>query len=370
MKIGILTSSRADYGIYRPLLQALAADPIFDMHILAFGTHLSEQYGYTIHHIESDGYHISARFDTSPSGDTPLDISLSMGKTINAFAQIWTEQEYDIVFALGDRYEMFAAVSSSIPFNICIAHLHGGEITLGAIDNALRHSITSIAQYHFTAAEPYNQRVIEIKGDDSNIHNVGALSIDNIKTLSLLSIKEIKAKYDIDLSIPTILVTVHPETIHPKNNNVHIIEFINALKELIKYQLIITMPNADTMGLYIREQLEIFIDQTPNAIRVENFGSLAYLSCMNHCRMLLGNSSSGFIEAKGLYKPVVNVGNRQKGRLITDNIFSASFNKEDIIEKISEAETYKPSANKNIYGEGNTAYKIISILKEIANEDI
>jgi UDP-hydrolysing UDP-N-acetyl-D-glucosamine 2-epimerase len=369
MTIGILTSSRADYGIYKPLMQALSADSFFDLSILAFGTHLSKKYGYTIDQIKRDGYQIDAQFETAPSGDSPLDIALSMGRTINSFSHFWAEKSYDIIFALGDRYEMFAAVSSIISFGIRIAHIHGGETTLGAIDNALRHSITSMAHYHFTASEPYKQRVIEIKGNNSNIHNVGALSIDNIKNLTLLSKYDFKAKYRIDLSIPSILITIHPETIHPERNSEYIREFISALKELTKFQLIITMPNADTSGLLIRKHLNTFIEKSPNAIGVESFGSLGYLSCIKHSRMLLGNSSSGFIEAKEFNKPVVNVGARQKGRLITDNIFTASFRKKDILENVIKAIAFKTLESENIYGDGNAASKIKSVLKEIANED-
>lgn len=370
MKIGVLTSSRADYGIYNPLLKELQADSFFDLHIIAFGTHLSTKYGYTLNQIIKDGYAITAKVDTMPNGDTAQDISEAMGKTTIAFSKIWAEQHFDLVFALGDRYEMFAAVSAALPFNIKIAHIHGGETTLGAIDNAFRHCITSMAQLHFTAAEPYKERVVEIVGSDKNVYNVGALSIDNIKQIRLFSIDEFNQKYRIDLKLPSILITFHPETVRFEKNKEYISEIIDALAELREYQLIITMPNADTKGLYIRDKLNSFIENSSNAVGVENFGAQGYLSCMKHCKLMLGNTSSGFIEAAGFNKPVVNLGDRQKGRIITPNIFSTPIKKSAILDSVNMAMQYNSKENIHIYGNGQAAGKIIQILtKQIKAND-
>lgn len=363
MKIGILTSSRADYGIYRPLLKELSSDSFFDIHILAFGTHLSEKFGYTISQIREDGYKICSTIETLPDCDRAADIAKSMGKTISGFSEVWSHHSFDLVFALGDRYEMFSAVSSSLPFNVKIAHIHGGETTLGAIDNAFRHSITAMAQIHFTAAEPYKMRVIEITGNSRDVYNVGALSIDSIKKMTLLSINKFKERFGIDLKIPSILITFHPETVEFKKNKQFIEELIAALEELTDYQLIITMPNADTMGLYIREKLQGFAIKNPNALGVESFGSLGYLTCMKHCKLMLGNSSSGFIEAAGFNKPVINLGERQKGRIVTPNIINVQINKRDILESVKKALQYQSLGEIDIYGDGNAASKIANILK-------
>lgn len=363
MKIGVLTSSRADYGIYNPLLKELQSDPFFDLQIIAFGTHLSAQYGNTLNQIIKDGYGISAKVDTMPNGDTAQDISKAIGKTIIEFSKVWAEQHFDLVFALGDRYEMFSAVSAALPFNIKIAHIHGGETTLGAIDNAFRHCITSMAQLHFTAAEPYKERVVEIIGSDKNVYNVGALSIDNIKQIRLLSIYEFNLKYGIDLKRPSILITFHPETVSFEKNKEYISEIIDALAELKEYQLIITMPNADTMGLYIRDKFNSFIENSSNAIGVENFGVQGYLSCIKHCKLMLGNTSSGFIEAAGFNKPVVNLGDRQKGRIITPNIFSTPIKKTAILGCVNMAMQYNSFKNIHIYGNGQAAGKICNVLK-------
>jgi GDP/UDP-N,N'-diacetylbacillosamine 2-epimerase (hydrolysing) len=367
MKVAVLTSSRADYGIYRPLLELLEKDSFFDLSLLVFGTHLSEKFGNTIVNIYADEYKIAEKIDTLPTGDSPSEISYSIGKTIEEFSKVWGKHNFDIVVALGDRYEMFAAVSSAIPFNLKIAHIHGGEITLGAIDNSFRHAITLMSDIHFTAAEEYRKRVIEIIGNEKNVYNTGALSIDNIRQTQLLTLEQFKEKYGIDLSIPSILFTFHPETVEFERNTYYINEIIGALDELKDYQIIITMPNSDTMGLQIRSELNKFIKKNAIAVGVETFGSLGYLTCMKHCTMLLGNTSSGFIEAAGFDKPVVNLGNRQTGRIITPNIFNSQIEKNEIVNAIAKAASYFSSKETKIYGNGKAAEQMIKYLKNYAN---
>ena len=369
MKIAVLTSSRADYGIYQPLLKRLSEDPFFKLELIVFGTHLSKNYGMIIKQIKQDGFPIGNKVKTLPISDSPKDISSSISKTISGFAKIWSTKKIDLVLALGDRYEMFAAVSSSVPFNIPVAHIHGGETTLGAIDNVFRNAITCMSKIHFTAAEPYKKRVIELTGTEKNVYNVGALSIDSIKSLNLLTISDFKSRYGIDLSVPTILVTFHPETVGFNQNESHIRELISAMREKNNYQYVITMPNADTMGLLIRKELNKFITQNKNAIGIESFGSLGYLSCMKHCKMMLGNSSSGFIEASYFQKPVINLGRRQEGRIVTPNIFNCPITNETILQNIDKAALFVPQDIKPIYGTGGTAEKIIKILKNIQLHD-
>lgn len=367
MKIAVLTSSRADYGIYRPLLKLIEKDDFFELNLLVFGTHLSGKFGNTIDNIYADKFNIAEKIDTMPTGDSPSEISASIGRTVEEFSKIWQKHYFDLIIALGDRYEMFAAVCSAIPFNLKIAHIHGGETTLGAIDNSFRHSITLMSDIHFTAAEEYRKRVIEIIGNEKNVYNTGALSIDNIKQTELFTIEQFKEKFGIDLSISSILFTFHPETVGFDKNADYINEIISALSELNDYQIIITMPNSDTMGLHIRSELNRFIKRTKNAIGIESFGVVGYLSCMKHCSMLLGNTSSGFIEAAGFNKPVVNLGDRQKGRIQTKNIFNSSIVKSDIMKAVSMAEKYCEKENTPVYGDGTASVKIIKILKNYAN---
>ncbi len=365
MKIAVLTSSRADYSILYPLLVKLNKDKNFDLNIIAFGSHLSDKHGRTIELIKKDGFKIRDNFKTNPLKDTPLAISNSIGITISNFAKIWNKQKYDLILAIGDRYEMFAACASSIPFNIPIAHIHGGETTKGAFDDCFRHSITQMSNFHFTSSEIYKKRVIELKGSNKDIYNVGALSIDNLKSLKLYTKKEFKNLFKIDISLPSILITFQPETANFKLNKQYIKSLIDALYEIKDYQLIITMPNADTMGNYIRLELEKFIIKSNNAFKIENFGTIGYLSCMKYCSMMLGNTSSGFIEASFFPKYVINLGKRQEGRIVTPNINTIKINKKEIIKAVQEFKYFNPLKYNGVYGDGNAANKIITILKKV-----
>jgi GDP/UDP-N,N'-diacetylbacillosamine 2-epimerase (hydrolysing) len=365
LKIAVLTSSRADYSILYPLLYNLKRDNCFDLNIIAFGAHISEKHGKTIELIRKDGFKIKDYFKTNPLTDKPLAISNSIAKTITNFSKIWAKDKYDLVIAIGDRYEMFAACASSIPFNIPIAHIHGGETTKGAFDDCFRHSITQMSNIHFTCTEIYKKRVIDLKGSRKDIYNVGALSIDNLKSLKLYTKNEFKNLFKIDISLPSILITFQPETVNFKLNKQYIQSLIDALYEIKDYQLIITMPNADTMGNYIRIELEKFITKSNNAIKIENFGTIGYLSCMKYCSMMLGNTSSGFIEASFFPKYVINLGKRQEGRIITANIKTIKINKKEIIKAIQEFKYFNPLKYNGVYGNGNAAKKIITILRKV-----
>jgi GDP/UDP-N,N'-diacetylbacillosamine 2-epimerase (hydrolysing) len=365
MKVGVLTSSRADYSIYRPLLDLLKNDSFFELEVIVFGTNLSDSYGLELNNIRSDNYDVIHQIDTLPDGDTPSDISNSMGKTIIQFAKFWKRNSFDIVFALGDRYEMFSAVSSSIPFNTKIAHISGGETTEGSFDNTFRHCLTQMSELHFTSTEQYKDKVTLLKGSSNNVYNVGALSIDNFLNLKLYSLAEFKDVFGIDMSIPSILVTFHPETVAFEKNEEYVNELVSALSLIQGYQIIITMPNADTMGNYIRKQLEQFINSTSNAIKVENFGTVGYLTCMKYCTMLLGNTSSGFIEASFFPKYVINLGKRQLGRIVTPNIKNVPIEKNEILKAVEEYQNIDLPEYNGVYGTGNAADNIIRILKEV-----
>jgi GDP/UDP-N,N'-diacetylbacillosamine 2-epimerase (hydrolysing) len=364
LKVGVLSSSRADYGIYLPLLKKLQADSFFEFEVIAFGTHLLEQYGQTVKLIKADGFKVLEVENTMPASDSPVDIAASIGKTTQAFSEFFNTHPYDLVFALGDRFEMFAAVAATTPFIIPLAHLHGGETTLGAIDNAFRHAITSLSNYHFTSTEVYRKRVADIVGTEENVYNVGALSVDNLKNLPLLSKKAFKEKFRIDLKKPSILFTFHPETVDYQNNERYIEEILASLEQLSRFQVIITMPNADTMGLLIRKKLEAFGKGRSNIILVENFGVLGYLSAMKYCAFMLGNTSSGFAEAAFFPKWVINLGRRQEGRINTPNIINTPIESRAIIRAVQQVENTPTPGDCNIYGDGNAAERIVSIVKK------
>ena len=367
MKVGILTSSRADFGIYLPLVEKLFNDEFFQPKIIAFGTHLSEKFGKTVKEIIDSGFPVEHKLKTMPEDDTPVSIAKALAKTANVFSDFWKNNNFDLVFALGDRFEMMGAVLAGSPFNIPFAHIHAGETTLGAIDNAYRHSISLMSKYLFVSTDIYKKRAIEIIQRPDDVFNVGALSIDNLKKQKLYSKEEFKQIFNIDLNIPTILTTFHPETVGYEKNKKYINELIAALTILEKkYQIVITMPNADTMGLMIRDVINEFAENRDKVILIESFGMKGYLSCMKYSRFLLGNTSSAFVEASFFPKWVINLGHRQDGRINTPNILTIPVRKEKIlqtVEKIEQSSETPP--NSNIYGDGNAAERIIKILKSI-----
>lgn len=363
MKVSVLTSSRADYSIYLPLLKALRADPYFELNIIAFGTHLSPQFGRTIDLIIKDGFTVCREVESMPFGDHSVHISEAIGKTVMNFSKIWENDDSDLVFALGDRFEMFAACTSSVPFMKRIAHIHGGETTLGAIDDIFRNCISYMSTYHFATTDIYRDRLYSMLGPDKYIYNVGALSIDNLKSLELLSTSAFKEKFNIDLEIPSILITFHPETVNYDLNEFYIKELIKALSEVNGYQFIFTMPNADTMGSVIRKHINEFVKNNSNGIAVESFGTIGYLTCMKYCSFMLGNTSSGFVEASYFPKYVINLGKRQEGRIVSENIRNCEIRKDEILHHIHAFAQFAVPSEISLYGKGDTANKIVSIIK-------
>jgi GDP/UDP-N,N'-diacetylbacillosamine 2-epimerase (hydrolysing) len=366
MKIGVLTSSRADFGIYFPLLDLIRKTNDLELEIIAFGTHLREEYGYTVNEILNAGFEVKHQIKTPVDNDKAKDVSSSIGATASLFATFWEQEKFDLVFALGDRYEMFAAVAAASPFSIEIAHIHAGETTLGAIDNSYRHSISLMSKYLFVTTDTYKKRAAEIIENDQNVFNVGALSIDNLVKQELYSVTEFKDLFSIDMQIPSILITFHPETVNFKQNINYVEELIEALKVLKEsYQLVITMPNSDTMGNKIREKLINFGTGLKEVKMIESFGMKGYLSCMKYCEFLLGNTSSGFVEAAFFPKKVINLGKRQEGRIITNNICTTEISKESILKAVEEIKGRDISNDTNVYGDGKASEKIINTLRKI-----
>lgn len=371
MKVWVLTSSRADYGIYYPLLKRMHSDPFFKMKIIAFGTHSSKLHGYTLNKIIEDGFDVHCVSEFNLDGDTKKDIAESIGTTISKFANIWNQFDGDLVFALGDRFEMFAAVTASVPFKIPIAHIHGGETTLGAIDNIFRHSITLISSIHFTANDVYSKRVIELTQNDKNVYTIGSLSLENINELELYNIEAFYQIYNIDLKKSTILMTFHPETVQVKENKYFINEINEVLNKLIEmYQIVITLPNTDTDNLVVRESLIKFGGQVGSKVfLIENFGSKGYFSCMKYCSFMMGNTSSGIIESASLKKFNINLGDRQKGRLSSDNTIHCHINRKEILDAVKYIENIGDFEGENKYYKAEPSKTIIEILKKIHNND-
>ncbi len=368
MRIGVLTSSRADYGIYKPLLKALQEDPEFELNIIAFGTHLSHFHGYTVDNIVADGYKVDYTVNSLLINDNKNAVSTAFALTSLKFADFWEQHasNFDLVFCLGDRFEMFGAVAAGIPYQIKFAHLHGGETTLGAIDNVYRHAISLASSIHFVSQEAFALRVAEITGGSDNIYVTGALSLDNLKNVQMLTEKEFKAKWNIDLDIPTVLVTVHPETVAPELNSRYLTEIVKALRLVAKeYQVVITMPNADTNGNIFREGfIALKYELGDKLYLIENFGTQSYFTCMLNSRLLIGNTSSGIIEAASFKKYVINIGDRQKGRATGKNVLHVPFDSEKIIGALMQVKSLGEYEGQNPYFKDGATKNIITILKE------
>jgi len=366
MKIGILTSSRADYGIYLPLLQKLKNDSSFSLEIIAFGTHLSKSHGYTLNEIIKDGYSKIHTISSLISNDDTQSIATSYGLTVLKFADFWSENKYDLVFCLGDRFEMSAAVQASIPFGVKLAHIHGGETTLGAIDNVYRHQITLASKIHFTATEIFKTKVVNLIETTQNVYSVGSLSLDNIHAYIPIDKKTFFDTFSI-LENEFALVTVHPETVTLNDNYLFAKEVVSALKTLSKTLfIIITMPNADTLGSIYREEIEQLKKELPNRIMlIENFGKNNYFSAMYYAKILIGNTSSGILEAASFGKYVVNIGDRQKGRVQSENIFNCQFDEKQIIIEVEKALLRGEYKGGNVYCKKDSSDSIIKILKDI-----
>jgi GDP/UDP-N,N'-diacetylbacillosamine 2-epimerase (hydrolysing) len=367
MKIGVLTSSRADFGIYLPLLKRLKEDVFFDLSIIAFGTHLSSFHGETLKNIKEAGFEVKHTIESMLLTDSPESISTALGLTTIKFADFWKQYSttFDLVFCLGDRYEMFAAVTSGIAFNIAFAHLHGGETTLGAIDNVFRHGITLSSKYHFVSTHEYAERVANIISSNDNIHYVGALSLDNLSNINLLSIEQFRNKWGVDFSKETILMTFHPETVNIKNNVTYVEELVSVIKGNPLFQFLITLPNADTSGTAVRKILIDSLSYNDKVYLIENLGSQSYFSAMKHCSFLLGNTSSGIIEAASFGKYVINLGDRQKGRAFGENVIQTQINISAIQSAINRLSVLGSYKGENIYYKEDSAKQIISILKQI-----
>ena len=283
MKIGVLTSSRADYGIYLPLLKKILLDPFFDLEIIAFGTHLSKFHGYTLNEIEKENFNKIHTISSLISNDDEQAIATAYGLTALKFADFWANNTFDWVLCLGDRFEMSAAVQAGIPFGIKFAHLHGGETTLGAIDNIYRHQITLAASLHFTATDAYKNKVISITGSEEGVYTEGALSLDNIDSFEVIPEDVFYSKFNIPKE-DFALVTFQPETVAVKKN----IDYASVMKEALSeiatdINLVITMPNADTSGTIYRQAKDALKKENSNSIvLIENFGKVNYFSAMKY----------------------------------------------------------------------------------------
>ncbi|MDE0771935.1 MAG: UDP-N-acetylglucosamine 2-epimerase [Salibacteraceae bacterium] len=357
MKLGLLTSSRADYGIYQPLIQFIEKQSC-QLEVIAFGAHTSIAFGNSVTEIEKTFNGNIHKLDTFKAEDSSEGVALNYAKTAETFSSFWSDNKFDLVLCLGDRYEMFAAVSAGAFFHQKFAHIHGGEETTGAFDNMFRHSLTQFCDLHFTSAEVYSQRIAQLRGSLKNVHTVGALALDSLSIFQPFTKSEMLERFKVDFSIPSILITFHPETMLEDAGRSQLSELIKTFKSIENYQLVITQTNADIAGLAFRKIYEGFAEGNENVRLIESFGLKGYFSAITHSEFMLGNTSSGVIEAASFNKRVINLGNRQKGRVVSNNVTTLSVEKSLILKEIERIEKLPEEKIENIYWKGGAVPEI------------
>jgi len=373
-KICIITGSRAEYGIIKPLLDEIKDDPGLSLQLIATGMHLSPEFGLTFSEIEKDGFVIDDKIDILLGSDTTTGTLKAMGLALISLGETYERLRPDIIVLLGDRFEIFSAAAAALVNRIPIAHIHGGEVTEGAFDDAFRHSVTKMSQLHFTSTEEYRRRVIQLGESPDRVFNVGAIGLDNIRQLKLLTKNELEKELNFKFSRKNLLITYHPVTLSDTGTQ----EQFNALLDVIDgfedTNVIITKSNADPGGKKINEMIDKFVSANrKRAVAFTSMGQLKYLSTMRFVDAVVGNSSSGIIEAPSFKIGTINIGDRQKGRIKAESIIDCEPTKSGIKEAFEKlySKGFKTKLNNitNPYGDGKTAEKIKKILKthDIAN---
>jgi len=370
--IGVVTVARSDYGIYRPILSKIEMNPDLRLHLIVSGMHLSPEFGLTVREIEADGFPIGDRVEMLLSSDTPEGVSKSMGLGILGYAQSYSRLRPNILLVLGDRFEMLSAVVASIPFTIPVAHIHGGELTAGAIDEAIRHSITKMSHLHFTSTDIYARRVVQMGEEPWRVLVAGAPGLENLNSLQPLGRKELRNRYGFHLSGHTLLVTYHPETLKYDRTESDVRELLSALEQL-KCEIVFTYPNADPCGRLIIQMIEQFVARTVTARVAPSLGSHAYFSLMKCVSAMVGNSSSGILEAASFKLPVVNIGDRQCGRVRGKNVIDVGHSRAEIVQGIRTAISPEFRAGledlRNPYYDERCAEKIVDKLNSVPIDD-
>ena len=370
-KICVITGTRADYGLLYWVMKSIKQDKELKLQVIVTGMHLSTEFGLTYKQIEESGFYIDKKIEILLSSDSPVGISKSMGLAIISFSEAFEELQPDLVLVLGDRFEIFSAVSSAMIARVPIAHCHGGEATEGLIDESIRHSITKMSHIHFCSTEDYKKRIIQLGETPNSIYNVGALGIENINKLKLLSKKDFEDSISFKLDKKySFLVTFHPVTLEKSTSGEQIDQLLEALDDIDNCNLIFTKSNSDTDGRIINKKIDEYVKHNPNkSVSFISLGQLRYLSALQFIDCVIGNSSSGIIEVPSFKTATVNIGDRQRGRIFGDSIISCDPNKESIKKAIikSISPEFKEgvlSSAKNPYGEGNSSDLIIDVLKK------
>jgi len=374
-KICVVTGTRAEYGLLYWLMKEIEASNELELQLIATGMHLAPEFGFTYQQIEKDGFRIDKKVEMLLSSDSEVGIVKSMGLGMIGFADALNELRPDLLVLLGDRFELLSAASAALVFRVPIAHIHGGETTEGAFDEAIRHSITKMSHLHFTATEQYQKRVIQLGESPERVFNVGGTGIDNIKRVELLGKEELERAIDFHLGKKCLLVTYHPVTLESSTAQQQFSELLLALDELSDTCLIFTKANSDTDGRVINEMIDSYVAvNADKSIAFTSMGQLRYLSTMQYVNGVVGNSSSGLLEAPTFKIGTINIGDRQKGRIQAASVINCDPTKESISKGIhqlfSNGFREQLKAVENPYGDGGSANKCVNIIQKYCKIDV
>lgn len=367
MKVCVVTGTRAEYGLLYWLMKEIDLDSELELQIIVTGMHLSPEFGLTYKVIEQE-FSINKKIEMLLSSDTPIGVSKSIGLAQISFSEAYDELKPDLAILLGDRYEVFAAATAAMVGRIPIAHLHGGETTEGAFDEAIRHSITKMSHLHFTATDEYRRRVIQLGEAPERVFNVGGLGIENIKRLNLISKEVFENSINFKLNTKNLLVTFHPVTLEESTTEQQFMQILNALDTLTNTHIIFTKANSDTDGRIINKLIDDYTNSNPSkSVAFASLGQLRFLSALQYVDGVVGNSSSGLAEAPSFKIGTINIGDRQKGRIKASSVIDAEPDYQSILKAIEHlySDSFKETliTTKNPYGEGSASSEIIQIIK-------
>jgi GDP/UDP-N,N'-diacetylbacillosamine 2-epimerase (hydrolysing) len=370
----VVTGSRAEYGLLYWLMKEIQTAKDLELQIIATGMHISPEFGNTYRQIEQDGFKIDKKVEMLLSSDSEVGITKSMGLGLIGFANAFHDLSPDLIVVLGDRFEIFSAVSAAMIAKIPVAHLHGGEATEGLIDEPIRHSITKMSHLHFTAAKEYKDRVIQLGEQPDRVFNVGGLGADNINKLKLLSKSDFESAINFGLGGKNIIVTFHPVTLENSTAEIQFKELLESIDKLKDTKIIFTKANSDTNGRVINSMIDDYADNHDNAIAFTSMGQLNYLSALQFVDAVVGNSSSGLLEAPSFKIGTIDIGDRQNGRIKADSIISCEPIKESIDSAFKKlySEEFQHIVNnvENPYGKGGASHKVVRIIKDINLDNI
>lgn len=372
-KICVVTATRAEYGLLRRTIQSIVEDNELELILVVTGTHLLEEYGYTVKEIEEDGFPIAERIQILEKNSNEADICKAMGNASILFGEMYARQKPDMLIVEGDRYELLPICSSAMMFGIPIAHISGGEVTEGIVDDAVRHCITKMSYLHFPGCEEYRKRIIQLGEEPERVFNYGDVGVENVRKMEYLSKEELESFLGISLGKPFASVTFHPVTLEKNAAKMQVRELIRVLEENSHINFIVTMANADFEGDVINKLFKESEKRSKNIFCYTSLGIQRYLSLLKYAEFVIGNSSSGIVEVPCFGIPTINIGDRQKGRLQAESIINCQPQADDIRRSIEQAMSpeFRKIAGqaKNPYGEGDTSENIVHTIKEFLQAD-